>query len=147
MLDGVGYLASQGKHTPPTGYRQLHERLEMDDQRIAVIFDIEFEWLGRKYRRAARPPGQFSRKGERRVLEQEDAAVLSLEVARKQNPSLFCPIKNAGIEALRMPGSSGWNGVGCADRVDVCDSPTFRQVSGMAIMALTMACGCVRGFR
>src|ERR1700722_15999306 len=108
-LDGRGDPASQGNRSPPTGHRQLHKRLEMHDQRIAVVFDIEFEPLGRKYRCAARPPGDPSRKRERRALEQEDAAVLSLDVARKPKPVAVAPdkecrdrgIENTGIERLK----------------------------------------------
>ena len=46
----------------------------MPGEGIAFIFEIEFEPLGRKYRRAACRPASRMRKGQRGVLQHEEAA-------------------------------------------------------------------------
>lgn len=46
-------LAGQRSHSIQTAHRKAHQRPKVCEQRIALIFQVEFEPLGRKYRGAA----------------------------------------------------------------------------------------------
>jgi len=45
-----GHFADDGGSSPPMGSRQAHQRSEVRDKRIAAVFEVKFEPLGRKYR-------------------------------------------------------------------------------------------------
>jgi hypothetical protein len=108
-LDGVCELAP-GKH------RETHQRPEVGDQPIALIFHVEVERLARKDRRASQGPGMSSRKGPRGAFEQKDSSGPPASRA-SQKPSLSRPMKKAGIDAFRMLGSSGRNTSGASNDV------------------------------
>ena len=76
-----GEFAGQERHCMQTMYRQADQWPEVHDKRIALIFQIELEPLGRKYRRTSRRPGIPSGKRQRRAFEQENSTDLSLDVA------------------------------------------------------------------
>lgn len=101
-LDGVCELAP-GKH------RQTHQRPEVGDQPIALVFHVEVERLARKDRRASQRPGMSSRKGQCRAFEQEAAPDPSLGFARQPEAvpvaaNVECRnrrIQDAGVERLK----------------------------------------------
>jgi hypothetical protein len=62
---------------------EAYQRPKAGDQRIALIFHVQFEWLRRKDRRASRRPGISLRKGQRRAFEQKDSPGPSAAVTRQ----------------------------------------------------------------
>jgi hypothetical protein len=107
VVDGLGNFADSSGYSPASSYRKLHEPSELHDKRIAAVFDIEFESLGGEYRRAARRPALPLCESQCGALEQKNPAGPSLCIPRDQKPSLFWPMKNAGMASLTMPDSRG----------------------------------------
>jgi hypothetical protein len=58
----LGHFADEGDSPPPMGRRQTHQRSEVRCKRIAAVFEVKFEPLGRKYGCASCRPAIFSRK-------------------------------------------------------------------------------------
>ena len=108
-FDRFHYLAGQGNRSPPGIHRKAYQGPKVSDQRITLIFQIEFEPLGRKYRCASRRPGIPSGKCQGRTFEQENSADLSLDVAGEPETFLVAAdeecrnrrIDDAGIERLK----------------------------------------------
>jgi len=88
---------------------QALERPEIIDQRIALVFQIQFEQLGRKDGRATRRPGVPSREGYCRAFEQEEAADTSFAIARQPKAILVAAdekrrdrcVQDIGVEGLK----------------------------------------------
>ena len=109
------------------GLRQPHPTIQAcDDQRIAPVFEVEFEPLGRIYGRAPRSPAIPSRERQCGVFEQENSADLPVDVAG--NPEAFhvaadekCRdrlVDDAGIERPKLRGD-GCGRIGRQDARDV----------------------------
>jgi hypothetical protein len=74
------------------------------DERIASVFQIEFEPLGRK----DGCPGYSSWQSDKAEFSSRKIPpIRPLPSRATQKPSLLRPMKNAGIASLTMPGSSG----------------------------------------
>src|SRR5258707_15865804 len=83
----LGHFADEGGISPPMGRRQTHQRSEARDNRIAVVFEVKFEPLGRKYCCASRRSAILSCKRQRGALKQKNSADPSFDVTG--NPEAF----------------------------------------------------------
>src|ERR1700739_1201616 len=115
MSDRVRYLADQGNHSLPALHREADQWPKVHDQRIALVFQIEFEPLGWKYCGASQGPRMPSCKRQCRAFEQENPAELPLDVAGEPKAVLVAAdkkcrdrlIDDAGIERLKRRDDGG----------------------------------------
>ena len=84
----------------------------MPGERIAAIFEIEFEPFGRKYRGAAARPALLARKRQRRTLEQKEATDSTRCLAGNPKPCAIAAdeegrdriANDAGIQSFEFEG-------------------------------------------
>jgi len=101
-------FADQGGDSLP----QTHQWPELPDQRIAAVFQVEFEPLGGKYSCACCRPALPSCKRHGRVLEQEDSANPPVDVTGDPKTFLVTAdekcrnrlIDDAGIKRPKLRG-------------------------------------------
>src|SRR5450631_1402671 len=74
-------MANEGDAASPLPGRGVQERPKLGDQRIAAVFEVEFEPLRRMDRCTSRRPAVPPGKGQRRVFEQEEPANSSADLA------------------------------------------------------------------
>ena len=152
----LGHFADEGGSSPPMGRRQTHQRSEVRDNRIAVVFEVKFEPLGRKYCCASRRSAILSCKRQRGALKQKNSADPSFDVTAIQKPSLLRPMKNAGIASLTIPASRGRNcavTVGGSSTGRVAERSASRSIAavervgirpiGSGLVRCTVIIGCL----
>jgi len=104
--------ANKGSHSPPGVGRKAQQSAERRDQRIAPVFQIEFESLGWKYCRASPGAGMPPCKRQRGAFEQENSAALALDVAGEPEAVSVAAdekcrdrlVDDSGIERLKRRG-------------------------------------------
>jgi hypothetical protein len=113
----LGHFADDGGSSPPMGRRQTHQRPEVGDKRIAVVFEVKFEPLGRKYCCASRGSAILSCKRQCGVLKQENSADPPFDVTGNPEAFLVTADEKCGdrliddprIERPKLCGN-GWRG-------------------------------------
>jgi hypothetical protein len=80
-FDRFRHLADEAGHPLPGTPCKAHQRAKMHDKRIAFVFQVELEPLGREYGRTSRWPAIPSCKRHCGVLEQENSADLPVRIA------------------------------------------------------------------
>jgi len=101
-FDRFRHFADEGGHSLPMAHCKMDQRSKMRDKRIAFVFQVEFEPLGRKDGCTSRRPAVSPGKRQCGVLQQENSTDLPLASRATQKPSLLRPMKNAGIASLTM---------------------------------------------
>src|SRR5664279_2721661 len=86
-FDRFRHFANEGGRSLPCAPRKADRRCKLNDQRIAFVFQVEFEPLGQMYDCASRRPAIPSCKGQCGGLEQENSTNLPLDVTG--NPNSF----------------------------------------------------------
>src|ERR1700737_1080451 len=135
-FDRYRHFADEAGHSLPMAHRKAHQRAKVPNKRIAFVFQVEFEPLGRKYGCTSRWPAIPFCKRQCGVLEQENSADLPVDVTG--NPETFLvtadekcrdrPVDDAGIERLKLRG----DGCGLIGRQDVAASAFRRARSSRA---------------
>src|SRR6476646_12152427 len=104
------------------GRRQTHQRSEVRDKRIAVVFEVKFEPLGRKYCCASRRSAILSCKRQCGALKQKNSADPPLDVTGNPEAVLVTADEKCGdrlVNDLRFERpklcGNGWRGL---DRQD-----------------------------
>jgi len=85
-FDSFHHLVDHGDHSLSKMHRRAPPRSKLHDKRIAPVFQVEFESLGRIYGCAPRRLAIAFRKRHRGVLEQENSADPSVDVAGDPKP-------------------------------------------------------------
>lgn len=100
----LGHFADEGGSSLPMGRRQTHQRSEVRDNRIAVVFEVKFEPLGRKYCCASRRSAILSCKRQRGALKQKNSADPSFDVTGNPEAFLVTADEKCGDRLVDDPG-------------------------------------------
>src|SRR5258706_6444105 len=140
VFDRLRYSGNEGDHSPPTRFCGLHQPSQLHGKRIAFVFQVEFESLGRKDGCASRRPAIPSCKRQGGVLEQENSADLPLDVTGDPKTFLVAAdekcrdrvVDDAGIERLKLCDDGrtlvGWQDAETFAFPLSCSGRAFRQL-------------------
>jgi len=163
----LGHFADEGGSLPPMGRRQTHQRSEVRDKRIAVVFEVKFEPLGRKYCCASRRPPVLSCKRQCGALKQKNSADLPVGVAGNPEAFLVAADEKCGdrlvddrrIERPKLRGNVGGDSTGMSpvralsaaiaagESLGACPRKRSELVGRTAIIAVSSVIAMVASLR
>jgi hypothetical protein len=99
----LGHFADEGGGSPSMGRRQTQQRPEVRDKRIAVVFEVKFEPLGRKYCCASSRSAILSCKRQGGVLKQKNSADSPFDVTGDPEAFLVTADEKCGDRLVDDP--------------------------------------------